>query len=112
MNNYIPGEYYSVFDKRTGKKICDCGQWSDAMMLIDYDPYNRNIVKNINHLMGQVIDVKSLKSLPTNEIVDLGGKWDDPIPEGIDPYNLRGRQSMEPVKKKLKPSELKEFKPE
>ena len=36
------------------------------------------------------------KQLPTSGIVDLGGKWDDPIPEGVDPYNLRGRGNALP----------------
>jgi hypothetical protein len=41
----------------------------------------------------------------------LGGKWDDPIPEGVDPYNLRGRQPMQPVKKQLNKSDAKVFVP-
>lgn len=112
LNKYVEREWYSVIYKSTGKKKCDCGWESDAMMLVSMNPEELTYVKSNNHLMGPVVDVTPPPALPTNEIVDLGGKWDDPIPEGIDPYNLRGRQLMKPVKKKLKPSELKEFKPE
>ena len=45
------------------------------------------------------------KALPTTEIVDLGGKLDDPIPEGIDPWNLGGRVN------KLPESQLEIFNP-
>jgi hypothetical protein len=51
--------------------------------------------------MSPVIDIEMPKALPTNEIVNSDSKWDDPIPEGVDPYNLRGRQPMQPVKKQL-----------
>jgi hypothetical protein len=98
MNKYNTEEYFSVRERRTGKKICDCGDFEDARMMMNLDTPNREIVKN-KTLMSPVIDVEIPKALPTNEIVDLSGKWDDPIPEGIDPYNLRGRQPMQPVKK-------------
>jgi hypothetical protein len=98
MNKYNSEDYFSVRERRTGRKICDCGDFEDARMIMYMDAPNREIVKN-KTLMSPVIDVEMPKALPTNEIVDLGGKWDDPIPEGIDPYNLRGRQPMQPVKK-------------
>jgi hypothetical protein len=69
-------------------------------MMVSFDPQNRTYTRN-KFLMGPVVDVEVPKALPTNEIVDLAGKWDDPIPEGIDPYNLRGRQPMPPVRKQL-----------
>lgn len=106
MNKYTTEDYFSVIDKKTGRKICDCGEEKDAIMMVSYDPTNRTYTRN-QFLMGQVIDVEVPKQLPTNEIVDLGGKWDDPIPEGVDPYNLRGRQKLQPPKKQLKQSELK-----
>lgn len=93
-------EYFSVIETRTGRKIADCGEEEDALMMVSFDPQNRTITKN-KFLMGPVVDIEIPKALPTNEIVDLGGKWDDPIPEGIDPYNLRGRQPMQPVRKQL-----------
>jgi hypothetical protein len=90
MKRYNSEDYFSVIDRRTGRKIVDCAEYSDAMMMFDIDPHNRQITRN-KFLMGQVVDVVMPKALPTSEIIDLGGKWDDPIPEGIDPWNLGGR---------------------
>ena len=72
-------EYFSVIDKRTGRKIVDCAEYSDAMMMFDIDPHNRQITRN-KFLMGQVVDVETPKELPTNEIVvnmdgGVGGSW-------------------------------------
>jgi hypothetical protein len=88
-------EHFTVRERRTHKKICDCGSFEDARMMMHLDGPNREIVKN-KPLMSPVVDIEMPKALPTNEIVDLGGKWDDPIPEGIDPYNLRGRGNKLP----------------
>jgi hypothetical protein len=60
-----------VIDKRTGRKIVDCAEWADAMLMLDFDPQNRTITRN-KFLMGQVIDVEMPKALPTNEIVQGG----------------------------------------
>lgn len=68
MNKYLPDEYWSVIDKKTGKKIVDCGEEQDAWNLSQMHP-DRTYIKNTNHLMGQVIDVEMPKALPTNEIV-------------------------------------------
>ena len=95
MKRYNSEDYYSVINKNTGKKIADCAQQEDALMLVSFDPQNRVITTN-KFLMGQVVDVVMPKALPTSEIVDLGGKWDDPIPEGIDPWNLGGRANKLP----------------
>jgi hypothetical protein len=89
-------EYYSVIETKTGRKLLDCGEEFDALAMVSFDPQNRTYTRN-KILMSPVIDVEIPKALPTNEIVS--GKWDDPIPEGVDPYNLRGRQPMQPVKK-------------
>ena len=67
MNKYNTEEYFSVRERRTGKKICDCGDFEDARMLMNLDTPNREIVKN-KTLMSPVIDVKMPKALPTNEI--------------------------------------------
>jgi hypothetical protein len=91
-------EYFSVIEIKTGKKLLDCGEESDALEMVSFDPQNRTYTRN-KFLMGPVVDVEIPKALPTNEIVNSSGKWDDPIPEGVDPYNLRGRQPMQPVKK-------------
>lgn len=68
INKYNTEEYFSVINKKTGKKIADCSEWSDAMMMLDFDPQNRTITKN-KFLMGQVIDIEMPKALPTNEII-------------------------------------------
>ena len=72
-------EYFSVIDRRTGRKIVDCAEYSDAMMMFDIDPHNRQITRN-KFLMGQVVDVVMPKALPTSEIVvnmdgGVGGSW-------------------------------------
>ena len=56
-----------MIDKRTGRKIVDCAEYSDAMMMFDIDPHNRQITRN-KFLMGQVVDVEIPKALPTNEL--------------------------------------------
>ena len=79
-------EYFSVIDRRTGRKIVDCAEYSDAMMMFDIDPHNRQIIKN-KFLMGQVIDIEMPKSLPTTEIVQgaAGSSWESPIATGNGP---------------------------
>jgi hypothetical protein len=72
-------EYFSVIDRRTGRKIVDCAEYSDAMMMFDIDPHNRQITRN-KFLMDQVVDVVMPKALPTSEIVvnmdgGVGGSW-------------------------------------
>jgi hypothetical protein len=101
-------EYFSVLDKKTGRKLLDCGDEQDALAMVAFDPQNRTYTRN-RILMSPVIDVEIPKALPTNEIVS--SKWDDPIPEDVDPWNLRGRQPMQPVKKQLKKSDAEVFVP-
>ena len=79
MNKYNTEDYFSVRERRTGKKICDCGDFEDARMMMNLDTPNREIVKN-KTLMSPVIDVVMPKALPTNEIVvnmdgGVGGSW-------------------------------------
>jgi len=79
MKRYNSEDYFSVIDRRTGRKIVDCAEYSDAMMMFDIDPHNRQITKN-KFLMGQVVDVVMPKALPTSEIVvnmdgGVGGSW-------------------------------------
>jgi len=64
---YNTEDYFSVKERRTGKKICDCGDFEDARMMMNLDTPNREIVKN-KTLMSPVIDVEMPKALPTNEI--------------------------------------------
>ena len=61
-------EYFSVIDKRTGRKIVDCGEESDALVMVSFDPQNRIYTKN-HFLMGQVVDIEIPKELPTRNIV-------------------------------------------
>ena len=103
-------DYFSVIETKTGRKIVDCGDEVDALAMVAFDPQNRTITRN-KILMSPVIDIEMPKALPTNEIVNSDSKWDDPIPEGVDPYNLRGRQPMQPVKKQLNKSDAKVFVP-
>lgn len=60
-------EYFTVREKRTHKKICDCGNIEDATMMLHLDIQTREIVKN-KSLMSPVIDVEVPKTLPTNQI--------------------------------------------
>ena len=89
MNKYNTEEYFSVIDKRTGRKIVDCAEWSDAMMMFAFDSQNRAITRN-KFLMGQVIDIEMPKSLPTNEIVQgaAGSSSEIPIATGNGPGQL------------------------
>jgi hypothetical protein len=65
---YKSEDYFSVVEIKTGRKICDCSDEFDALMMVSFDPTNRTITKN-QFLMGQVIDIEIPKQLPTNEIV-------------------------------------------
>ena len=83
-------EYFSVRERRTHKKICDCGSFEDARMVMRLDGPNREIVKN-KTLMSPVIDIEMPKALPTNEIVvnmDGGGSWEVKEPEKLPQIKL------------------------
>ena len=67
MNKYNTEDYFSVRERRTGRKICDCGDFEDARMIMCMDAPNRQIVKS-RTLMSPVIDIVMPKALPTNEI--------------------------------------------
>jgi len=68
MKKYNSEDYFSVIDKRTGRKIVDCGEELDALVMVSYDAQNRTITRN-KFMMGQVVDIEIPKALPTNEIV-------------------------------------------
>ena len=96
MNKYNSEDYFSVIDKRTGRKIVDCGDELDALYMVSMDPQNRTITKN-KFLMGQVVDVIMPKALPTNEIVvnmdgGVGGSWEVREPEKLPQIKLPERQ--------------------
>ena len=67
MKKYNSEDYFSVIDKRTGRKIVDCGEELDALVMVSFDPQNRTITRN-KFMMGQVVDIEMPKALPTNEI--------------------------------------------
>jgi len=80
MNKYQSEEYFSVLDKKTGRKLLDCGEELDALAMVAMDPQNRTYTRN-QFLMGQVVDVQMPKALPTSEIVvnmdgGVGGSWE------------------------------------
>lgn len=58
-------EYWIVVDKRTGKVIAQCGDISDAIMMVSFDSNNRHYQRQ-RFLLDQVIDITSTtdKQLP------------------------------------------------
>ena len=67
MNKYRD-EYFSVIDRRTGRKIADCGDEIDALAMVAFDPNNRTYTRN-KFLMGPVVDIEIPKQLPTLNVV-------------------------------------------
>jgi hypothetical protein len=88
MKKYNSEDYFSVIDTRTGRKIVDCGNEVDALVMVSFDPQNRTITKN-KFMMGQVVDIEMPKALPTTEIVavhDVPAEkfdeyWDNLLPQ-------------------------------
>jgi len=98
---YNSEEYYSVLDKKTGRKLLDCGDELDALAMVSMDPQNRTYTRN-QFLMGQVVDVQMPKALPTSEIVvnmdgGVGGSWEVREPAPLPQIKLPDRQA-DPVK--------------
>ena len=89
MNKYNTEDYFSVIETRTGRKILDCGEESDALAMVAFDPANRTYMRN-KFLMGQVIDVVMPKALPTTEIVQgaAGSSSEIPIATANGPGSL------------------------
>jgi len=89
MNKYNSEDYFSVRERRTHKKICDCGDFEDARMIMYMDAPNREIVKN-KTLMSPVVDIEMPKALPTSEIIvnmngGVGGSWRVEVATGNGP---------------------------
>ena len=98
---YNSEEYFSVLDKKTGRKLLDCGDELDALAMVAMDPQNRTYTRN-QFLMGQVVDVQMPKALPTSEIVvnmdgGVGGSWEVREPAPLPQIKLPDRQA-DPVK--------------
>ena len=92
MKKYNSEDYFSVIETKTGRKIVDCGQEIDALMMVAFDPQNRTITRN-KILMSQVVDIEIPKALPTNEIVvnmdgGVGGSWEVKEPEKLPQIKL------------------------
>ncbi len=95
-------EYFSVIQTKTGKKIADCAEESDALMMVSFDPQNRTITKN-KFLMGPVVDVEIPKALPTTEIVTVhtvpSEKFDNYMDNLIEPRKVKLPEGQgEPVR--------------
>ena len=60
-------EYFSVLNKKTGKKLLDCGDEQDALHMVAFDPENRTYTRN-KFLMGPVVDIEIPKALPTSNV--------------------------------------------
>ncbi len=81
-------EYFSVLNKKTGRKLLDCGDEQDALAMVAFDPENRTYTRN-KFLMGPVVDIEIPKVLPTNEIVAVHNVpseqfdeyWDNLLPQ-------------------------------
>ena len=56
---------WTVIEKKSGKKICECGEETDAVMMLQFGEYERTYYKN-QYLSDQVIDVshQKIKDLP------------------------------------------------
>lgn len=67
MNKYNTEDYFSVIETKTGRKIMDCGDEQDALLMISFDPTNRTYTRN-KFLMEPVFDIEMPKSLPTTNI--------------------------------------------
>jgi len=89
MKKYNTEDYFSVIETRTGRKIADCGEETDAQAMVAFDPANRSYMRN-KFLMGQVIDIVMPKALPTNEIVQgaAGSSSEISMPSGNGPGQL------------------------
>ncbi len=76
MKKYNSEDYFSVIEIKTGRKIADCGEESDALMMVSFDPKNRTITRN-KFMMGPVVDIEIPKQLPTSAIVNCSGSDED-----------------------------------
>lgn len=52
----INTEPYIIFDNRTGREICQCASFEDALLMISFDPDHR-LWKKRKFILDQVVDV-------------------------------------------------------
>jgi hypothetical protein len=91
MNKYNTEDYFSVINKNTGRKIVDCGDENDALLMISFDPANR-IYNRKTFLMGTVFDIEMPKELPTTNIVVSNVREYAPRQEQLPQIKLPDRQ--------------------
>jgi len=91
---YNSEDYFSVIDTRTGRKICDCADEIDALMMVSFDSQNRTITRN-QFLMGQVVDIQMPKALPTTEVVPVKKQQPKKLKQH---QNKLPESELEPVK--------------
>ena len=65
-------ERFSVIEKRTGRRICECANEQDAIMLVEFDKQNRSYSRD-RFILDQIIDVSST----TNK--QIVGKEESPV---------------------------------
>ena len=92
MKKYNSEDYFSVIDKRTGRKIVDCGEELDALAMVAFDPRNRTITRN-KFMMGPVVDIEMPKALPTTDIVAVHNvepqKFDEYMDNLLEPRKIK-----------------------
>jgi len=91
MNKYNTEDYFSVLNKNTGRKIVDCGDENDALLMISFDSANRTYSRN-KFLMGPVFDIEMPKILPTTNIVVSNVREYAPRQEQLSQIKLPDRQ--------------------
>ena len=91
---YNSEDYFSVIETKTGRKICDCADEIDALMMVSFDSQNRTITRN-QFLMGQVVDIQMPKALPTTEVVPVQKQQPKKLKEH---QNKLPESELEPVK--------------
>ena len=91
---YNSEDYFSVINTKTGRKICDCADEIDALMMVSFDSQNRTITRN-QFLMGQVVDIQMPKALPTTEVVPVKKQQPKKLKQH---QNKLPESELEPVK--------------
>ena len=91
---YQSEDYFSVIETKTGRKICDCADEIDALMMVSFDSQNRTITRN-QFLMGQVVDIQMPKALPTTEVVPVKKQQPKKLKQH---QNKLPESELEPVK--------------
>jgi hypothetical protein len=65
-------ERFSVTERRTGKRICECANEQDAIMMVSFNPDYRYYTRD-RFILDQIIDVSST----TNK--QITGKEESPV---------------------------------